>query len=127
MDDLPAARTASHTVLYEEYDGAPASTVGYAQAGEVHLVMDPGRAGDRSFIPDSPRTTARAPEPVSDVVFSHHHPEHTLNTALFLIARFHDHRTAYSADRRLLRTPRAKRASDLLTQGSVRIGAAIPW
>ena len=28
---------------------------------------------------------------VTDVVFSHHHPDHTVNAALFPAARIHDH------------------------------------
>jgi glyoxylase-like metal-dependent hydrolase (beta-lactamase superfamily II) len=54
------------------------------------------------------------------VVFSHHHPDHTVNAALFPNARVHDHWAIYDGDRwidrdadgyqitpsvRLLRTP----------------------
>jgi glyoxylase-like metal-dependent hydrolase (beta-lactamase superfamily II) len=35
---------------------------------------------------------------VTDVVFSHHHPDHTLNAALFPEARFHDHWAIYRGD-----------------------------
>ncbi len=34
----------------------------------------------------------------SDVIFSHHHPNHTLNAALFPHARFHDHWAIYRDD-----------------------------
>jgi glyoxylase-like metal-dependent hydrolase (beta-lactamase superfamily II) len=59
-------------------------------------------------------------EEVTDVVFSHHHPDHTVNAALFPNARIHDHWAVYHGDRwvdrnahgavlapsvRLLRTP----------------------
>uniref|UniRef100_UPI003F497FE8 MBL fold metallo-hydrolase n=1 Tax=Nonomuraea bangladeshensis TaxID=404385 RepID=UPI003F497FE8 len=104
MDDLPAARTASYTVLYEGYSGTGlASTVGYAEDGEVRLVIDPGIVRDRTLILDALWMMGVAPELISDVVFSHHHPEHTLNAALFPNARFHDHRTIYSGDQRVLR------------------------
>ena len=32
------------------------------------------------------------------MVFSHHHPDHTLNAALFTEARFHDHWAIYQDD-----------------------------
>ena len=35
---------------------------------------------------------------VTDVVFSHHHPDHTLNAALFGGARFHDYWAIYQHD-----------------------------
>lgn len=40
-----------------------------------------------------------APHEVTDVVLSHHHPDHTLNAGLFPWARFHDHWAVYTADR----------------------------
>jgi glyoxylase-like metal-dependent hydrolase (beta-lactamase superfamily II) len=39
------------------------------------------------------------PAEVTDVVFSHHHPDHTLNAALFLNARVHDYWAEYQNDR----------------------------
>lgn len=99
MKDLPAARTASYTVLYEGYgsDGV-ASTVGYVQDGDVRLVTDPGMVKSRSLILDPLRAMGVEPESVTDVVFSHHHPDHTLNAALFPNARFHDHWAIYFGD-----------------------------
>ena len=38
------------------------------------------------------------PESVTDVVFSHHHPDHTVNAALFPAARIHDHWAIYDGD-----------------------------
>ena len=40
-----------------------------------------------------------AAEEVTDVVISHHHPDHTLNVALFPNARVHDHWAWYRDDR----------------------------
>ncbi|WP_049565270.1 MBL fold metallo-hydrolase [Nonomuraea sp. SBT364] len=99
MSDLPASRTASYVVLYEGYgsDGV-ASTVGYVQDGEIRLVTDPGMVKNRSLILDPLRAMGVEPESVSDVVFSHHHPDHTLNAALFPDARFHDHWAIYHGD-----------------------------
>jgi glyoxylase-like metal-dependent hydrolase (beta-lactamase superfamily II) len=38
------------------------------------------------------------PEQVTDVVLSHHHPDHTINVALFSNARVHDHWAIYKDD-----------------------------
>jgi glyoxylase-like metal-dependent hydrolase (beta-lactamase superfamily II) len=38
------------------------------------------------------------PEAVTDVVFSHHHPDHTVNAALFPAAKIHDHWAVYDGD-----------------------------
>ena len=38
------------------------------------------------------------PDEVTDVVFSHHHPDHTLNAALFPNATAHDVMATYKAD-----------------------------
>jgi len=35
---------------------------------------------------------------VTHVVITHHHPDHTLNAALFPAARFHDHWAIYQGD-----------------------------
>lgn len=35
---------------------------------------------------------------MTDVVFSHHHPDHTVNAALFPSARIHDHWAIYQGD-----------------------------
>jgi glyoxylase-like metal-dependent hydrolase (beta-lactamase superfamily II) len=72
--------------------------VAYVHDGDVHLVVDPGMVADRSRILDPLAAAGVAPEQVSDVVFSHHHPDHTLNAALFGAARFHDHWAIYRND-----------------------------
>jgi glyoxylase-like metal-dependent hydrolase (beta-lactamase superfamily II) len=98
--DRPNAATASYTVLYTGY-GSPnvAATVGYIQDGERRVVTDPGMVRHRSVILDPLAELGVAPEQVTDVVFSHHHPDHTLNAALFPNARFHDHWAIYQGDR----------------------------
>src|SRR4051812_23707773 len=53
---------------------------------------------DRSLILDPLRALGVEPGDVTDVVFSHHHPDHTLNAALFPAARFHDHWAIYQGD-----------------------------
>jgi glyoxylase-like metal-dependent hydrolase (beta-lactamase superfamily II) len=100
MDDRPRAATASYAVLHEGYgDDAVASTVGLVRDGDVVLVTDPGMVRDRELILGPLRAHGVTPEQVTDVVFSHHHPDHTLNAALFPNARFHDHWAVYQGDR----------------------------
>lgn len=100
MSDRPRSGSASYAVLHEGY-GSPrvASTVGFVRDGDVLLVTDPGMVRDRSLILDPLKDRGVAPEDVTDVVFSHHHPDHTLNAALFPNARFHDHWAIYRGDR----------------------------
>lgn len=86
-------------VLFAGYT-APgvAGTVGLIQDGSRRIVIDPGMVPRRSAIL---RPLARAgvlPEQVTDVIFSHHHPDHTLNAALFPRARFHDYWAIYRND-----------------------------
>ncbi len=75
-----------------------AGTVGYVRDGARRIVIDPGMVPRRSAILGPLRRAGVAPEQVTDVVFSHHHPDHTLNAALFPRARFHDHWAIYRGD-----------------------------
>jgi glyoxylase-like metal-dependent hydrolase (beta-lactamase superfamily II) len=52
----------------------------------------------RTAILDPLVTLGVAPDDITDVIFSHHHPDHTLNAALFPAARFHDHWAIYKGD-----------------------------
>lgn len=58
--------------------------------GEVTIVVDPGMVASRNAILDPLTKLGVQVGQVTDVVFSHHHPDHTLNAALFPDARFHD-------------------------------------
>jgi glyoxylase-like metal-dependent hydrolase (beta-lactamase superfamily II) len=88
--------------------------------GDAVIVVDPGMVPDRDALLAALAGYCPRPEDVTDVVFSHHHPDHTVNAALFRAARIHDHWAVYSGDRwqdrdahgaalapsvRLLRTP----------------------
>jgi glyoxylase-like metal-dependent hydrolase (beta-lactamase superfamily II) len=75
-----------------------ASTVSYVEDGDVRIIIDPGMVPDRAAILDPLRNLGVDPSFVTDVVFSHHHPDHTLNAALFENARFHDHWAIYRGD-----------------------------
>jgi glyoxylase-like metal-dependent hydrolase (beta-lactamase superfamily II) len=80
-------------------DERVASTVVLIRDGEAIIVVDPGMVANREAILEPLRALGLAPERVTDVVFSHHHPDHTLNAALFPEARFHDHWAIYQKDR----------------------------
>lgn len=75
-----------------------ASTVVLIRDGDTVIVVDPGMVASRAAILGPMQQLGVAPDRVTDVVFSHHHPDHTLNAALFARARFHDHWAIYSGD-----------------------------
>jgi glyoxylase-like metal-dependent hydrolase (beta-lactamase superfamily II) len=74
------------------------STVTLIRDGDVTIVVDPGMVADRAAILEPLGALGVAPEDVTDVIFSHHHPDHTLNAALFPEARFHDFMAIYKDD-----------------------------
>jgi glyoxylase-like metal-dependent hydrolase (beta-lactamase superfamily II) len=104
VDVLPRERTAVAHVVHEGYirqadDGQHVgSTVGLVRDGELTLVVDPGLVADRTDLLASLHRLGVAPEAVTDVVVSHHHPDHTVNIALFPHARVHDHWAVYDGD-----------------------------
>jgi glyoxylase-like metal-dependent hydrolase (beta-lactamase superfamily II) len=75
-----------------------ASTVVLVRDGGTVIVVDPGMVASRARILDPLERLGVSPDEVTDVVFSHHHPDHTLNAALFRRARFHDFWAIYQDD-----------------------------
>jgi glyoxylase-like metal-dependent hydrolase (beta-lactamase superfamily II) len=99
MSDVPRASTATfHILTAGYYQRGVASTVGLIRDGAVTVVVDPGMVSDRSLILDPLAALGLHPDEVTDVVFSHHHPDHTINAALFPAARYHDHWAIYQGD-----------------------------
>ncbi|GAA4636049.1 hypothetical protein GCM10023196_084190 [Actinoallomurus vinaceus] len=99
MSDRPRESSATYALLHTGYvGGTVASTVGFVRDGDRLMVTDPGMVRDRGLILDPLRALGVEPGDVTDVVFSHHHPDHTLNAALFPAARFHDHWAIYQGD-----------------------------
>lgn len=87
-------------VLVDGYaDDRVAGTVSLVVDGDAVIVVDPGMVAHRSHILDPLHERGLVEEDVTDVVFSHHHPDHTLHAALFGNARFHDFQAIYSGDR----------------------------
>lgn len=88
-------------VVHEGYlrdDDRVGSTVSFARDGDALVVIDPGLAAGRSAILDPLEGLGVRSDDVTDVVISHHHPDHTLNVALFPNARLHDHWAWYRND-----------------------------
>jgi len=86
-------------MLCEGYaDDRVASSVVLVRDGDLIAVVDPGMVAARSAILDPLARLGVDPSEVTDVVLSHHHPDHTLNAALFGSARFHDHQAIYTGD-----------------------------
>lgn len=75
-----------------------AGTVTLIRDGDAVIVVDPGMVADRRLIIEPLSALGVAPESVTDVVFSHHHLDHTLHAALFPKARFHDFQAIYQGD-----------------------------
>ncbi len=106
MRDISFPPTGSATVhvvsagyAREESDGERvASTVTLIQDGNAAIVVDPGMVASRQALLAALAGHGLAPEAVTDIVFSHHHPDHTVNAALFPAARIHDHWAIYDGD-----------------------------
>ena len=97
MDDQPIARTARVDVLLAgSTDPGVVSTCTLVRDGAVVAVVDPGMARRQADILEPLAALGIGPDSVTDVVFSHHHPDHTVNAALFPNARIHDHWAVYS-------------------------------
>ena len=124
--EIPARGSAEVHVLHEGYVGLEgddervSGTVTLIVDGAAVIVVDPGMVADRGALLAALAAHGPRQEDVTDVVFSHHHPDHTVNAALFQNARIHDHWAIYQGDRwldrdahgavlapsvRLLRTP----------------------
>ena len=75
------------------------STVTLVRDGDARIVIDPGMVPGRASILDALAALDVSPDDVTDVVVSHHHPDHTMHIALFPNARVHDHMATYVGDR----------------------------
>ncbi len=75
-----------------------ASSVCLIRDGDALIVADPGMVASRAAILDPLRALGVAPEAVSTVFLSHHHPDHTMNVALFPNAEVVDFWARYRDD-----------------------------
>jgi len=74
------------------------STVAYVRDGDAHVVIDPGMVASPDRLLGPLGDLGVEPGDITDVIISHHHPDHTLNAALFAGARVHDHWAIYHGD-----------------------------
>lgn len=74
------------------------SSVTLVVEGSQRIVIDPGMAPSQSSIREPLRRHGVDPREVTDVVISHHHPDHTVNVGLFPNARIHDYWAVYRND-----------------------------
>jgi glyoxylase-like metal-dependent hydrolase (beta-lactamase superfamily II) len=96
MPDAPAARSARVDVLVSGSAGPNVvSSCTLVRDGAVVAVVDPGLAPSQDAILQPLRALGLDAADVTDVIISHHHPDHTLNVGLFPRARVHDHWAIY--------------------------------
>ncbi len=74
------------------------SSIVLVRDADALIVVDPGMVARRSLILDPLRDLGVAPEAVTHVFLSHHHPDHTVNIALFPNAEVVDFRARYRDD-----------------------------
>ena len=103
MTDL--ARSARLDVVVEGYVRLPnvASTVCLVRDEDRVIVVDPGVVADREQIISGLRELGVQAEDVTDLVLSHHHPDHTLNAALFPVVPVHDYQWILEGDHLTIR------------------------
>jgi len=83
----------------EEADGEHVGgTVTLITEGDAVIIVDPGMVSSRQALLDALAAHGAGAGDVTDVVFSHHHPDHTINAALFPAARVHDYWAVYDGD-----------------------------
>ncbi len=86
-------------LLHTGYVGErTASTVVLVRDGDAVIVVDPGMVARRTLITDPLAELGIAPEAVTHVSLSHHHPDHTMNVALFPNAEVVDFWARYRDD-----------------------------
>ena len=99
MTDAPMSRTARYDLLLAgsltDDGGGVVSTCSLIRSDDRVIVVDPGMAWRRSDLLDPLATLGVDAASVTDVVLSHHHPDHTMNVALFPNAAVHDHWAIY--------------------------------
>lgn len=88
-------------VLFDGYgnDVGVAGTVSLLRDGGVTVIVDPGMVPARASILEPLAALGVDPAQVTDIILSHHHPDHTMNIALFPeTVTVHDHWATYLRD-----------------------------
>lgn len=96
---LPDGRTARVDIVLEgsltSTGGGVASSCTLVRDADRVIVVDPGMAEGATSILGPLAELGVRPEDVTEVVLSHHHPDHTLYAGLFPRAAVHDHWAIY--------------------------------
>ena len=102
---LPDDRSARVDVLFAGYAGPGAQgalrvggTVTLVRDGDRVIVVDPGMVPSRAAILDPLSALGLTPDDVTEIVLSHHHPDHTVSVALFGEVPVHDVQAVYQRD-----------------------------
>jgi glyoxylase-like metal-dependent hydrolase (beta-lactamase superfamily II) len=86
-------------LLHQGYAGdRVGSSIVLVRDADALIVVDPGMVARRSLILDPLRDLGVAAEAVTHVFLSHHHPDHTINIALFPNAEVVDFWARYRDD-----------------------------
>lgn len=83
---------------YIRADNRVGSSISLIRDGDTIIVADPGLVASHALILDPLRERGIAPGDVTHVTFSHHHPDHTMNAALFPNAEVIDFWARYRND-----------------------------
>ena len=96
MTDAPAGRTARIDILHTCcLRPGVTSTCSLVRDADRRVVFDPGMVERQADLLEPLARLGLRPGDVTDVVLSHHHPDHCLNAGLFPEARVHDHWAVY--------------------------------
>jgi glyoxylase-like metal-dependent hydrolase (beta-lactamase superfamily II) len=90
--------TSVHLLHAGYADERVGSSVVLVRDGDARIVVDPGMVARRALILDPLAALDVSPESVTHVFLSHHHPDHTINVALFPNAEVVDFWARYIAD-----------------------------
>jgi glyoxylase-like metal-dependent hydrolase (beta-lactamase superfamily II) len=83
---------------YIRDDSRVGSSISLIRDGNAIVVADPGLVASQARILDPLRERGIAPDDVTHVFLSHHHPDHTMNAALFPNAVVVDFSARYHHD-----------------------------
>lgn len=86
-------------LLHQGYAGdRVGSSIVLVRDGDARIIVDPGMVARRSLILDPLAALEVDPASVTHVFLSHHHPDHTINVALFPNAEVVDFWARYRDD-----------------------------
>ena len=90
--------TTVHVLQAGYADDRVGSSITLIRDGDAIIVADPGMTADRSRILEPLAALGVSPDAVTHVFLSHHHPDHSINIALFPNAEVVDFWARYKDD-----------------------------